>query len=170
MFIGHLPAGYLATTALLDRSGVARDARPRLLALGLVASVAPDFDLLYFYLVGHQQRVHHAYFPHLPYFWLVTVTVAAVTLKFIGAKRNAWLVLWIIALNVMLHLVLDTITGGIRWLWPFSDTYLRLVSVPSRYHPWYWNFIRHWTFGLEVALVVAALWVFLRRRHAAAAR
>jgi len=165
VFIGHLPAGYLATSALLDRSGVVRETRRRLLALGLVASVAPDFDLIYFYLVGHQQRVHHAYFPHLPFFWLVAVGVASLGLRLAGAERSSWLALWVIALNVTLHLVLDSIVGGIRWLWPFSDREFRLVSVPARYHLWYWNFVLHWTFGLEVALVVAALWVFLRRHR-----
>ena len=32
--------------------------------------------------------------------------------------------------EVMLHLVLDTLNGGILWLWPFSDRLITLVTVP----------------------------------------
>ena len=74
MFIGHLPAGYLITKGLLRRSGgngsVAQTG-PLLLALGLSASLLPDLDMFYFYLIDHGQHLHHGYWTHLPIFWLV---------------------------------------------------------------------------------------------------
>jgi hypothetical protein len=42
MFIGHLPAGYLATRLLLRGRDLPRPAGRRLMALGLAASVLPD--------------------------------------------------------------------------------------------------------------------------------
>jgi inner membrane protein len=90
--------------------------------------------------------------------------VAAVVLGVIRARRAAWLALAILGLNVLLHLVLDTVAGGIRWLWPFSDVELALTTVRARYHPWVLNFVLHWTFALEVALVVAALRRYRRSR------
>ncbi|HEX8213828.1 MAG TPA: metal-dependent hydrolase [Longimicrobium sp.] len=107
MFIGHLPAGYLATTPLLGRSA------PRELV---------------------------------------------VVLAVLRARRTAWLALAILGINVLLHLVLDTVAGGIRWLSPFSDVELALTTVRARYDPWVLNFVLHRTFALELALVVAALW------------
>ena len=104
MFIGHLPAGYLATTAVLGRA----------------ASVLPDLDLLYFYFVSDRRQVHHAYLPHLPLACLAAMGAAALVLWIVRARPTAWLALGVFGLNVMLHLVLDTSAGGIRWLWPFS--------------------------------------------------
>jgi inner membrane protein len=165
VFIGHLPASYLATSVVLDRNGVAGSQRRRLLALGLAAGIAPDFDLPYFYLVDQRRHLHHSYFPHLPAFWLAVLALSSAVLWLAHSRKASWLVLGVIGLNVTLHLVLDSVAGGIRWLWPLSHTEFRLVSVPARYHPWYLNFILHWTFGLELALVIGAVWLFLRRHR-----
>ena len=35
-------------------------------------------------------------------------------------------------------------------------------------HPWYLNFVLHWTFALEMALLMSALWIWLRRGRATA--
>lgn len=69
MLIGHLPAGYLASTVALDRLGADRPLRTRLLAVGLFASVAPDIDLLYFHGVDSSAH-HHAFPTHWPVVWL----------------------------------------------------------------------------------------------------
>lgn len=164
MFIAHLPVGYVATSALLDRVEVGAAVRRRLLALGLVASVLPDLDLLYFYLVDQRRQGHHAYFPHLPVFWIGALTLGVAAFWIMGRSRTAWVALAVLGLNALLHLVLDTVAGGIRWLWPWSAIEIRFVDVPARYHPWYLNFVLHWSFALEIALALAAAWVYARRR------
>ena len=156
MFIGHLPAGYLATAALLGRAP--RPERRGLLLIGLAASVLPDLDLLYFYFVDDRRQVHHAYLPHLPLACMAALGAAALVLWLVRARRTAWLALAVFGVNVMLHLLLDTTAGGIRWLWPFSHEEFALGTVRARYEPWFLNFVLHWTFALEVALVAAALW------------
>lgn len=138
--------------------------RRRLLALGMAASVLPDLDLLWFYLVSDRSEVHHAYPPHLPLFWVAVLAAAALVLRLRGAGRTAWLALIVFGANVLLHQVLDTTAGGIRWLWPFSGAELVLTHVTARHHPWYLNFVLHWTFALELAIVAAALVVAWRRR------
>ena len=42
--------------------------------------------------------------------------------------------------------------------------------MPARYHPWYLDFLLHWTFALELAIVIAAAWRVRRRRAGAAPR
>jgi inner membrane protein len=165
VFIGHLPAGYLVTDAFLSRTPATGPARRRLLALGLAASVAPDIDLLYFYLVSDRREVHHTFFPHLPLVWFGALAGSAVFLVLRRSSPIAWLALAVVGLNVMLHLVLDTVAGGVRWAWPWSVAEARWVEVPARYHPWYVNFLLHWTFALELVLVTAAGWLSLRRRR-----
>lgn len=168
MFIGHLPAGYLVTDALLRGRRVPEAARRRLLAAGLMASVAPDLDLLYFYLLSDRQRVHHEFLPHLPLAWVPVLMAAAVVLAAARAGRMAWLVLVIVALNLLGHLALDTTAGGIQWLWPFSRTEFVIAHVEARYQPWFLNFVLHWTFALELLLAALAAWRIVIHRRAAA--
>jgi inner membrane protein len=164
VFLAHVPAGYLAATAILRGQPLAPRARRRLLAWGMFAAVMPDLDLLWFYLVDERRQVHHAYLPHLPLAWVPVLAVAAVALAAARARRPAWLALALGAAGVASHLVLDTVAGGIRWRWPFSDAEFVLAHVPARFDPWVLNFVLHWTFALEIAIVAAAAWVAWRRR------
>lgn len=163
MFIAHLPAGYLATRLILSRQPAPEPLRRRLLALGMAASVLPDLDLLWFYFVDDRRQVHHAYLPHLPLAWMALFAAAVGVMWMRGAGRKAWLAVLVFGANVMLHQVLDTMAGGIRWLWPVSHAELALSHVEARYQPWYLNFILHWTFILEIAVLAAAL-RYARRR------
>jgi inner membrane protein len=162
VFIAHLPAGYLATRLILARQPAPPPLRRRLLALGMAASVLPDLDLLWFYFVDHRRQVHHAYLPHLPLAWTALFCAAAVVMWMLRARRTAWLAMLVFAANIMLHLVLDTIAGGIRWLWPFSNAEFAMSHVEARHHVWYLNFVLHWTFALELAILAIALWTMWR--------
>ncbi|MGV8996485.1 MAG: metal-dependent hydrolase [Parvibaculaceae bacterium] len=158
MFIAHLPAGYLLTSAIQTRT---RNQSLSLLATGLVASVLPDADLLWFYLVDNRQHVHHAYMTHTPVFWVGLAAVAWITAK---AARIAWAPLYIgVALaNLMLHMALDSIAAEIRWLWPLSNAEFGLFHIPAVHGWWVWNFVLHWTFLFEVAACMAALLLLAR--------
>ena len=83
------------------------------------------------------------------------------------AGRTAWLALAVFGTNVMLHLVLDSTAGGIRWLWPASEAEFALAHPTARHQPWYLNFVLHWTFALELLITAAAaasLWMRHRGR------
>jgi len=167
MFIAHLPASYLLTEKMLQLPGMAFDIhfrRPLMLA-GLVAGVAPDFDLLYFFLVDHQKHLHHGYWTHLPFFWTMLFVALLAVCALLRSRRLFNLSLIVYA-NIMLHIALDTVVGKIEWLWPLSDHAFYLFDVPARFSPWVLNFILHWTFALELAICGMALWVFLGRRDA----
>lgn len=162
MFIAHLPAGYLLTTAIQSRT---RDWSRSITATGLVASVLPDVDLLWFYLVGNRQAVHHAYLTHLPLFWIALGALAWMLARALCLPR-AGLMIGVALANLLLHMVLDSIAAGIWWLWPLSDVEVNLVNVPARHDWWVWSFVLHWTFALEVMIVAAAavLWSVQQRR------
>jgi inner membrane protein len=56
------------------------------------------------------------------------------------------------------------------WLYPFHTQSFVLVDVPARHGWWVWNFVIHWTFGLEAlicAWAAADLARSGRRRRAA---
>lgn len=144
MFIGHLPAGYLA--------GKAIDLRGAYLGLFLVGAVIPDIDMLWFYLIdsGHH---HHSFLTHRPIVWALIAIIG------LWWRPALWL-----GLGGLLHCALDTITGAIAWAWPLSDHAPHLVTVPARHSHWILNFLLYWTFLIEIALALIAIWVFLRRR------
>lgn len=163
MFIAHLPAGYL----LARRMGRGHPQRTALIATGLVASILPDTDLLWFHLVDQRQTPHHAYMFHWPLFW-----VAGAALAWGGARLLKWRsvepFIWVALAAVLLHMALDSVAAEIGWFRPFSDHGLNLVQVPARYDWWVWSFVLHWTFLAELAIVLAAgvtTWTDSRKVH-----
>lgn len=151
MFIAHLPAGYLLTR----RMAAGQRNRRALMAVGLAASVLPDLDLIWFYLVDNRQSVHHAYLFHWPLFWVALAGLA------LGAARLAQICgaapcIAVALAALLLHMALDSIAAGIAWAAPFSDLEVNLVQVPARHGWWVWNFVLHWTFALELAILAAA--------------
>lgn len=155
MFIAHIPAGYLLARRLIPRFEPDASRRRRLMAVCIVAAVLPDIDLLYFYLVDGRQTLHHEYWTHIPAFWLIS-TGAAVALFRIARAPVPWPAVAALLAGVFLHLVLDTVAGGIAWLYPWDAGKIVLADVPARFDWWVWNFIFHWSFALEIAVLAWA--------------
>ena len=156
MLIAHIPAGYLLGAGL----GRVWPATPRWPAL--LGSVLPDLGLLYFYTVDQQQVSHRLYWFHAPWFWTMLCGAAVAILLARGRRRGAAAALVLYA-SLMLHLLLDTVTGPIRWLAPFDDGPVQLFTVPADANHWFVTMATHWTFALEVAIVVTAAAVLLPR-------
>jgi inner membrane protein len=155
MFLAHLPAGYIMARRLAPRLAPNPPQARRLMAICLVASVLPDIDLLYFYLVDGRQTLHHDYWTHIPAFWLLS-TGAAVTLFRIARAPVPWPAVAGLLAGVFLHLGLDTVTGGIAWLYPYHTGKVMLVDVPARFGWWVWNFVLHWSFAPEMVILIWA--------------
>ena len=156
MIIAHLPAGYLLTKILSAKFPAAR-ARS-LWCCALAASVLPDIDIIWFHLAGGLRN--HRYYPtHWPLTWLALALVAMVLLLII--KKRELLIYPLAALaNVMLHLLLDILAGPVLYVAPLSWEKIQLIRVPAVYDWWVWNFIRHWTFQLELMIWVTAILIF----------
>ena len=160
MILAHLLSGYL-----FGRASGSHD-RAVLIA-ALIGSVAPDFDMLWFYLVDQGQTHHHRFWPHIPLVW---AGIAVLVLPLIAITARRWLAPAAAFLGaVMMHLVLDTVNGGIMWLWPFSDRLVTLVTVPATRSNWVLSFLTHWSVLAEIAIILAAAALLLRDRLAARA-
>jgi inner membrane protein len=147
---------------------------------GVVGAIAPDIDLLYFHLIDHRQTLHHRYFSHWPLTWLV-LTVAAVALNRRTARsaqsprglkgtaalsaarrlRAIFFLVLLFCLGGTLHIILDSIVGDVFWFAPFIYKPWSLFAVHGNLHPWWLNFVAHWSFGLEIAI---CLWAVVLRR------
>ena len=70
MFLAHMPAGYMASKFLLSQFQLDISKTKWLLLLGLLGSIFPDLDMLYFYLIDNRQHGHHSYLTHIPFYWI----------------------------------------------------------------------------------------------------
>jgi len=155
MLIAHLPAGYILTRASHSKGAV--------MGLVLLASVLPDFDMLWFHLVDNGQVLHHKYWPHIPAFWGM---IALIILPLIAMQKRQWLlpaILFFVA--IFLHLIMDTVVGDIMWLWPLSDQFFRFATVPATQSNWVLSFMFHWSFLLELLICAIAITLFFRKRN-----
>jgi inner membrane protein len=155
VFIAHLPAGYLLTKAIQYKT---RNHSRHLMWAGLTASIFPDIDLFYFYLIDNRQTLHHYYITHLPLAWVAMSLIAWGIFNRVSKKQH-FILVGVVFANLMLHMVLDSIAAGIDWLYPLE---INLVEVPARYDWWVWNFFLHWTFSSEILIIIAALIVWKR--------
>ncbi len=158
MFIAHLPAGYLLTEFLQRKLKTTK-----YLWVGLIASIFPDIDLLFFYFIDNRQTLHHHYWTHLPLFWF-SVWAALVIASFALKHRALRVIATIIFANTLLHLLLDTFVGGINWLYPFIDYDLFLITVPATHAFWVWSFVFHWSFLVELIIFAAAIALYFSRK------
>lgn len=163
MFIAHLPAGYLLTRHLQRKAG--NPARGLMVA-GLIASILPDSDLFYFYLIDHRSMPHHHYLTHWPLTWITLALLMWGVLHLIGKPRAIPYVGMMLA-NTLLHILMDSVMATTYWFEPFFDTGVNLLHISSRYHWWVFNYVLHWTFMLEIFIVLIALhsWIAHAEEH-----
>lgn len=156
MFIGHLPAGYVLTKTIQEKAKI-----KKYLLLGLVASILPDLDMLYFYLIDKRQHLHHSYWIHIPFYWIILGLFTFAILRILK-KKQYYIPASIFFANIFLHLALDTIVGKIEWLYPFTDHAYVLFTVPAVYDFWVYNFVFHWTFLFEIGVIIWAAYIFIK--------
>ncbi len=159
MIFGHLPAGYIGSKWLYSRLKSIQVELKKYLLCGLAGAIAPDLDLLYFYLIDHRRHHHHSYWTHFPIVWLA-LTLGSYLWYRHDRQRVTAVLLLVFSLNGLMHMVLDTLVGDILWLAPFADAAYSLIMVPARFDPWWLNFVLHWSLLAEVVVMVSAfgLW------------
>ena len=152
MLTAHLPSGYVLGRLL--PKGI-----PAPMPVALAGSVFPDLDMIWFHFIDDRAFHHHRYWVHVPAFWLVVAAIALPLAARLGYHRTAL----VFSAAILLHLILDSISGGIMWAAPFSDHLFALVTVPAAYSHWVISFILHWTFLAELVVWGLALFLWLNR-------
>ena len=153
MLIAHLPSGYLLARATR--------AKGQAFAAALLGSVAPDIDMIWFHLIDHGAIHHHKYWVHAPGFWAMIALVALPLIRTLKPDLMGPALIFLAAITI--HLILDSLGGGIMWLWPHSTHLYELVTVPATQSHWIWSFVLHWTFLAELVITATAAFLFLRR-------
>ncbi len=177
---GHIAGGYLTAYVLLNSLNTAFSPADtnQLLLLGALIGAAPDVDMFYAFnklkgfrlaRVDEYDNNHRIFISHAPILWLI-----AGLLVFFLAGTIFWkifgLLIW---LGGWSHFVLDSLEWGVMWLWPFKKDVYALANkkYPAMVHDAkgfidYWfkylfkDYAKHFTFYLEISVIVAALVVF----------
>lgn len=158
MIIGHLPAGYILSNLSYSHFSQYLIDYKYFIFWGMLGSIAPDIDMLYFYFVDHGRVHHHKYFTHFPLVWGILLLISIVIFSKVKQKYSVYALIFSIA--GFCHLLLDSIVGDIWWFAPFVDKPFALATVPALYKPWWVSFIFHWSFLLEIAVVLWAFWLW----------
>ena len=153
MLTAHLPSGY----CLAKLSGW----RGPVFMAAIVGAVLPDVDLLFFYFVDDRAFHHHRYWVHVPFFWMV---VAGLALPILWKTHIRSVAVAFFA-AVQMHMVLDSIGGGIMWFAPLNTELLTLVTVEPTHSHWILSFLLHWTFVLELLIWIGAIHLFFKGRR-----
>lgn len=167
MFVAHAFGGYLCTRQYINRlkNQWKHTTPPKYyLLFGIICSVLPDFDLLYFYTIDNRQHLHHSYWTHIPITWSVVAGLAYLIGRWVFHKRFGVFCL-ILLMNTWLHLILDTVAGGIYWLYPFSPTNFQWLNITASYDWWVLNYIFHWTFMLELCIISITVYIYHRDKN-----
>ena len=104
----------------------------------------------------HSQRL-------FPIFWIfISLLVIAVSINI----RNRIILICglMLMLQSMIHMALDSVVGGILWLYPIDSTAYALFTVPAQFSHWILNFVFHWTFIIELGIVALAVISFFLRK------
>ncbi len=158
MFIGHLPGAYLIFRASAPNLGKLA------FTAAMIGAIAPDIDILWFYLVDDRGHHHHSYLTHRPIVWLGFL-LAGLAIR--GQFQKSGTVLTFLGAGGLVHMLLDSIVGQVAWLWPFSDATYPLVVVQATHSHWILSFVNHWTFKVEILITITALIVWLMTRRIA---
>ncbi|MGZ5077760.1 MAG: metal-dependent hydrolase [Methylobacter sp.] len=161
MIIGHLPAGYVVSKLLFPFFESRGALLGPFLWSGVLGAIAPDLDMVYFHLIDHRQHHHHTYFTHFPIVW-ATLLVISIICFYTPRLKSCAILTMIFSLNGFIHMILDSIVGDIWWFAPFIDKPYAFFTVPALYNPWWLNFILHWSFAVELVIV---LWAFYLLRR-----
>lgn len=164
MFIAHIPSGYIMSVLLLKRVRQIPASSAAVITAGIVGALAPDFDMLYFYLIDHRQTHHHQYLTHWPLLWLSLTAVSGLWFSLARQSKAAFLAL-VFCAGGMLHVVLDSFVGDIWWFAPFLDKPYAMFTVPARFQPWWLNFFLHWSFAVELGICGWALVLYRKRSN-----
>ena len=159
MLSAHLAAGYLLTKTLQHQFHTSR-----YLWIGLVASIVPDLDLIYFYFLTNEPQHHHEYLFHLPLFWLTLACYSYGLALLCRCQRTSFYAITIFYANIALHLLLDSYASYIKWLYPFFYTKFQLFTVPATFDSWIWNMVLHWSFVAEICIIMLTI-IVLRKQN-----
>lgn len=169
----HISGGYLALNIVNKINPNLGLSTNGLMIAGLVGSVLPDIDFVFFKYV----KDHHNSWPHAPLFW-IAIYLLIITLGFILKNQIIKGYSTALIIGILIHLSLDWFSGrtaGIRIFYPFSEQVFSLYPLnpqkgevptsifPNKEYVEFFKFYAQNKFLLfsEIGLTISGLFLFI---------
>lgn len=163
MIFSHAPAGFIATfaTRYFWNKKLTKKQTYILYLIGIIAGIFPDIDVIYYYLINASTR-HRELITHSPFFyiliWIILYIIAYLTKKQI--LKSLGLIIFTSSLS---HFILDSITTGIPWFYPFSTRTWGLLNLPWFNFQFIYEHLFIFIFSIEaliflIAVVILTFW------------
>jgi inner membrane protein len=157
MIFSHAPGGFIA--AFITRRWWSRFLSKRqitiLYIISMIVAIFPDIDIIYYYLINattrHRQHITHSLFLYL-FIWLLFYLVG-----FFKKSRILKSVGFILFIGGFSHLVLDSTTTGVPWLYPFSSRTWGLLLLPWFNFNFVYEHLFLFTLSVEILIFLLAL-------------
>jgi len=156
MIFSHAPAGFLV--AYFTRKYWAQKLSEKqinyLYFLGAIFGIFPDIDVFYFYFFDATLR-HREFITHSLILYLLILIVLYFIAKIIKSG-------FVKALNfvfffaVLSHLILDSLTAGIMWIYPFSHYTYGLLNFNFLANSFYGHYVFYIDMFFEIIILILA--------------
>jgi hypothetical protein len=166
MIFSHLPAGFITTyaTKKVWRKGLTKRQTFWIFVIGTLAGILPDVDVLYYY-VGSELS-HREIITHTPILYAV-ISLVLFLFGYFAKNRFVKSAGCVVLFSTIVHLVLDSTTAGVLWLFPFSKRLYGMLSIPFLGQGFYSQHLFVFTLSLEllIFLVLFNLIIFWKTRR-----
>lgn len=159
MLTAHIPSGYLIAHNLPPKAVPTAG----MIGVAVIGSLFPDIDMIAFFLLDHGSFHHRHYWTHIPMFWLTPFALVLLALKLAGRRGSMRIetrYLTLFFLGILGHLLVDTYSGPVLWLYPLTPMPFELIEVPATQSHWVLSYILHWSFAAEISLWLGAAATF----------
>jgi membrane-bound metal-dependent hydrolase YbcI (DUF457 family) len=173
---GHISAGLLSAVALngILQPNLTAEQYSASLILGALFAFLPDLDMFYAFAKVRAFKLsakvdHRRFFSHIPLLWLLL----GIFFFLISNADQQRFVSVLLVVATWSHFLLDSVHGGVEWLWPLSNKKYALFKLVEQDVPMkeglggffeYWlGFISRYkknlvlTFYLEIILIMTAI-------------
>lgn len=173
MLLGHPFIGYLTGKLYQEKYNIKLTESQQLFwnVIAVIFAIGPDFDFFVGPAVGVPTWLHRYFMMHTPFFWLAMFGIIWVAYRFLGSYStkiktlvNPKFVKHLITLamfNSMIHLVVDILIGGIKVLYPFSNTMYTVFGQIMPYPADRTTYFLHPLFIIEILVLFMGIMVFL---------
>ena len=152
MIFSHAPAGFLValvTKKLWDK-GLTKRQTLWIFIIGTFSALVPDIDVIYFYLLK-AEMTHRELFTH-SFILYIVISLIIFLIGYLLKKQFIKAIAIVFFFSTLSHLILDSMTAGVPWLYPINNFLYGFLSIPFLNNGFYGQNLFVFTLSTEVLI------------------
>lgn len=162
MVFAHGPGSFIAahTTKKWWAKDISEAFQKKLLILSAILGAAVDLDMLFVWFFDGRNS-HREFLTHTPILY-VFITVIILGFGAVLKNKKVFAIGKVFFVATITHIILDSLFGGIMWLFPFSDEFYGLMLFDSLANSLYGVYSLFINYSLEALFFALAGVIVLR--------